>query len=296
MQRLTAVSIGIVLTLWTLPVFADSAVRVNALNYPAWLVRSYQTMPLQPGTRLQKDDLIRTGEGGRVQLRLADGSVVRLGESSRFVIRQAVVKPASEDNPIALSFQALRGVFRVSSGFFDAIAPARQLKLNIGAIHATVGSADIWGRSDLAQDAVCLIEGDLGIEVQSAPRIDMNQALSCFVKPRDQAPLPVDLIDMQQHRLWIAETDLREDSGIVAEDGQWQLVLISLADSKSAERLLESFHERGFAAQDKTVVRQGRTLHRLLLPGFVSVDAALKAREGIEQQLGLSETWVWKAN
>ena len=48
MQRMTAVSIVIVLSLWTLPVSADSSARVNALNYPAWLVRDYQTLHYSP--------------------------------------------------------------------------------------------------------------------------------------------------------------------------------------------------------------------------------------------------------
>ncbi|MDH3761965.1 MAG: FecR domain-containing protein [Gammaproteobacteria bacterium] len=296
MQTAGGLWIGIVLSLCALSVYADSAVRVDALNYPAWLLRNYQTLPLQPGTRLQDDDLIRTGKDGRIQLRLADGSAIRLGESSRFVIRQAALTPVSGDTPVPLSFQALRGVVRVSSAFFDADGPRHRLELKIGAINTTVGKADIWGRADLAQDAVCLVEGELGIEVSSTSSIDMSQALSCFVKPRDQAPLPVDQIDMQQHRLWIAETDLRSEFGIVTENGQWQLVLISLSDAQRAQQVLREFHRQGFAAQDKTVQRNGRILHRLLLAGFDSIDAALSARARLEQQLGVSETWVWKAN
>lgn len=296
MQRLAGFIIAIVAMLCTMAVSADSAVRVYALNYPAWLVRNYQTLPLQPGTHLKNDDLIRTGEGGRVQLQLADGSVIRFGESSRFVIKQAALSSVTGNISIPLSFQALRGVFRVSSAFLDGTDAGYPLELGIGAINATVRNADFWGRTDLTQDAVCLVEGELSIEVSSADRIDMSQALSCFVKPQDQAPLPVDLIDMQQHRLWMAETDLRLEAGIAKQDGQWQLVLISLTDAERAEQLLNNFHQQGFAAQDITVLRDGRTLHRLLLPGFDSIDAALSARTHIEQQLGVSQTWVWKAN
>lgn len=296
MYRLGGLWSGIALSLCALSVYADSAVTVDALNYPAWLLRNYQTLPLQPGTRLRDDDLIRTGKGGRVQLRLADGSAIRLGESSRFVIRQAAQRPVTGDTTGPLSFQALRGVVRVSSAFFDADVPRNRLELKIGAINATVGKADIWGRTDLAQDALCLVEGELGIEVSTTSAIDMSQELSCFVKPRDQAPLPVDLIDLRQHRLWMAETDLKMENGIVSEDGQWQLVLISLTNALRAGQVLSDFHRRGYAVRDKTVLRDGRILHRLLLPGFDSKDAALAARDQLEQQLGVSDTWVWKAD
>ncbi len=296
MYRLTGLLIAITLTPFASLISADSIVRVNAMNYPAWLVRNYQTLPLQPGTRLQNDDLIRTGKGGRVQLQLSAAGAIRLGESSRFIIRQSSVSSSDSGTPIQQSFQALRGVFRINATNFNDVDPEHRLVLDIGAIKTLVGNADIWGRADLSQDAVCLVEGELRVEASGTDRVNMNQALSCYVKPRNQAPLPVDLIDIRQHQLWLAETDLREESGIVAEDGQWQLVLISLTNALRAEQTLNGFQQQGFAVQDKTVERNGRTLHRLLLPGFVSIDAALDARAWIEKQLGVSETWVWKAN
>lgn len=291
MLRIAGSLFGLLLTLGSLSAFAETTVRVRAMHYPAWLVRNYQTSPLQPGTSLQANDLIRTGEGGRVQLHLADGSEIKLGESSRFIIQNV---PA--DSAVPVSFQILRGVFRIIPPVLDSGSSKSRLEINIGAINAAIRNAEIWGRADLAQDAVCLLAGELSVGAAAASRVDIDQALSCYVKPRDRAPLPVDKIDMRQHQLWMAETDLEDDSGIVAEGGQWQLVLISLNDSNSAERVLKSFHQSGFAALDKTVVRQGRTLHRLLLPGFESIDAALNARARIERQLGLSETWVWKTN
>ena len=86
------------------------------------------------------------------------------------------------------------------------------------------------------------------------------------------------------------------ENGIVSEDGQWQLVLISLTNALRAGQVLSDFHRRGYAVRDKTVLRDGRILHRLLLPGFDSKDAALAARDQLEQQLGVSDTWVWKAD
>jgi len=296
MRTLVELLVAVILSLCTLSAFADSAVRVKALNYPAWLVRNYETFALQPGMRLQSNDLIRTGEGGRVQLQLTDSSIIKLGESSRLLVEKLPASLNAGDVSIPFSLQALRGLFRVTSKFPDNVAVGQQLELGVGDIEAAMRNADIWVSADLAQDAVCLIEGEVAVASAGAARVDMNQALSCYVKPKAKAPLPVDQIDMQQHQLWIAEIELRDGFGIAAENGQWQLVLISLTDAGRAEGILKSFRERGFAVEDKTVERQGRTLHRLLLPGFISIDAALNARSRVEQQLGVSETWVWKAN
>lgn len=284
MPRYAGSLIGILLVLASLAVSAASDLRVGAMNYPAWLVRDYATLPLAPGAELRNNDLVRTGEGGRVKLQLADGSLLRIGESSRLV----VTAPAS--------FQVLQGVFRVTPASYDAATGVNRLEVKIGAINVSGQNTDFWGRADLAQDAVCLVDGELAVNSVDAPGVDMNQALSCYVKPRDDSPLPVGLIDMRQHQLWITETELKDDSGIAVEDGQWQLVLISLTDANRAVQVLTTLRDKGFAVQEKTVVRSGRTLHRLLLPGFETREAALKARASIEQALGLSGTWVWRAN
>ena len=279
MRRLAGTLIGLLFALFSLELFAAGEIRVDALNYPAWLVRDYQTLPLTAGSKLQSDDLIRTGQGGRVRLQLADGSALKIGESSRLFI----AKPAS--------LQVLRGVFRITSGPSDSAIGDTGLEISIGAIDATTEGADFWGRASLAQDAVCLVKGALRVDL-----VEMKQALSCYVKPADQPPLPVDLIDMRQHQLWMAETELKPDAGIAAAGGAWQLVLLSLTDSNRADQVLAGYRQKGFPARRKSVVRNGRTLHRLLLPGFESKDAALNARKRIEAELGTSGTWVWIAN
>ncbi|MDH3448884.1 MAG: SPOR domain-containing protein [Gammaproteobacteria bacterium] len=261
---------------------ADDA-WVVAMNYPAWVVRNYETLPLLPGIVLQENDLLRTGKGGRLQLRLADGSVLQIGESSRLVMMSTA------------SFQVLRGVFRVIPEFFDGASGGYRLEARIGAIGAAWRNSSLWGRADLERDAICLVEGELNVGSVGFEGVDMNQALSCYVKPRNQAPLPVDLIDIRQHQLWMDETELETASGIATRDGRWQLVLISLTNSKPAEQALTEFHQKGFAVQRISVVRNGRTLHRLVLPGFESKEAALNARVRIEELLGINDAWVWHA-
>jgi hypothetical protein len=284
MPRIAGLLIGLFLLLSSLTVVAASDVSVGAMNYPAWLVRDFETLPLEAGTELRQDDLVRTGKGGRVQLQLADGSLLNIGEFSRLLVTAPT------------SFQVLQGLFRVAPGFIDAAAGEGSPAVKIGAISVNGRNADFWGRADLAQDAVCLVAGELAVTSADAPEVDLNQALSCYVKPRGDLPLPVGLVDMRQHQLWMAETELEKSSGIAVADGQWQLVLISLTDAKRAEQALGDLRTKGFAVRDVSVVRDGRTLHRLLLPGFESIEAALSARERVEALLGVSDTWVWKAN
>ena len=66
---------------------AEPAV-VEAVQYPAWLERGGNAVPLTPGTQLQAQDRLRTGTDARVQLRLGEGSTVKLGENARFTIEK----------------------------------------------------------------------------------------------------------------------------------------------------------------------------------------------------------------
>ena len=136
---------------------------------------------------------------------------------------------------------------------------AYRFAIEAGDISAISVSAHLWGRVDAARDALRLV-------------------------------------DLQQHRLWLAETELKTDFGVVVAGGRWQLVLISLTDAERADLAADDFRRRGYAVTRKSVVRNGRTLHRLLLPGFETIDAALAARARIEKDLGIGDAWVWKAN
>ena len=263
------------------------------MNYPAWLIRDYETRPLLPGARLGANDLIRTGDGGRVRLRLDDGSALGIGQKSRVVIGSAPAADGDGASRPWTDLQVLRGVFRYAAAEVSA-APA--LEIGIGAISARLRQAELWGRSDQSQDLACLISGRAEMSAGDGQGASLTQPLSCFVKPRERAALPVDRVDMQQHRLWLDESAVAADAGIAAAAGQWQLVLISLTDIDSAERELWRLRELGYPVNKKSVIRDGRTLHRLLLPGFVSAEAALAARGSLAERLGIGDAWVWKVD
>lgn len=287
------VALGLILLV--LPGSALALVQINAMNYPAWVVRNHQTLPLSPGDQLGANDLLRTGVGGRLLLQMADGSAVKLGESARFVIQSTRLEAAQEQSLLESTFQVLRGAFRFTSAFFSQPSSGHRVDVRIGAITAGVRGTDIWGRSNAEQDLVCLIEGSIVVDTAGQDRLDMVEVLSFYVKPRDAAPLPLNQVEPERLQSWAAETELDPEYGIAAVDGQWQLVLLSLTDATRAKREMNKFRRQGYAVQQKTVIRQGRTLHRLLLPGFVSIEAAQNAGKRIAQTLGIRDAWVWRA-
>ena len=103
--------------------------RVEAVQYPAWLERGGNAVPLAPGTTLVASDRIRTGANARVQLRMGEGSTVKLGENARLVIEKI------EDRGIFRSaLSVLDGAFRFTT---DALRKAQ--KRDIGSEERRVG-------------------------------------------------------------------------------------------------------------------------------------------------------------
>ena len=69
-------------------VHAQPSAVVEAVQYPAWLERGGSTVPLAPGTALQSNDRVRTGSNARVQVKMAEGSTVKLGENAKVTIER----------------------------------------------------------------------------------------------------------------------------------------------------------------------------------------------------------------
>jgi hypothetical protein len=274
---------------------AEALVKVNAMNYPVWVERSQQIVALLPGSELRANDLLRTGKGGRVLLQLADGSALKLGGSASFRIESASMSTTQDSSYLQLGLEALRGAFRFTSSFFGNATAGHRVNVRIGAITAGVRGTDIWGRSNLEKDLVCLIEGAITVDAAGESTAVLEQALSFYVKPKGAAALPVEQVDPTQLQLWAAETELDDNLGVASLEGSWQLVLMSLSDANNLQEALQRFNRKGFAAQSIEVQSGGKTWHRLLLPGFVSRQDALNARIQVAEYLEINDAWVWRA-
>ncbi len=83
---------------------------VEAVQYPAWLERGGQAVPLVPGVELQGADSLRTGANARARLRLSDGSTVKLGENARFELERA-----QDVGFLRASLRVVGGAFRYTT-------------------------------------------------------------------------------------------------------------------------------------------------------------------------------------
>ena len=132
---------------------------VDAVQAPAWRDREGRVEPLAPGMALQSRDRIRTGEGSRVYLKLADGSTVKLGENG--VLLAERLGP-SEKQFYSAALDVAKGAFRFTTDKLRKLS-RRDISIRVATVTAGIRGTDIWGKTEPERDFVCLLEGRITV-------------------------------------------------------------------------------------------------------------------------------------
>ena len=280
----------VVAAAFLLPSFASLAAQVDGLQMPAWVEHAGERLPVRAGMTLTQSDVVETGKGGRLLIRLADGSFVKLGESARL----ALVSLREEDGPQG----ALSGVLNVVQGAFRYTAGAlgrmvrRDLQVNIASTTLGIRGTDVWGRSQDVGSTVCLIEGKITLTHPARGEFTMDKPLSFFVAPREGEPQPVGPVDPEKLKQWAAETDLDPGRGVTLLGGGWIVQLGSYPNEAAARKVEKRLHAAGIAVDFTTVQLKDRRFHRLRVVNFDTRQDAKYFADKVRGQPGIPKPWV----
>lgn len=225
-----------------------SAPVVEAVQYPAWLERDGRKVPLTPGTALQAQDKLRTGSNARVQLKLPEGSAVKLGQNAEFVIER------SQDRSVFVGvLRVLTGAFRFTT---DSVSKRRRdVTIKVNNVTAGIRGTDLWGKSTDERDLVCLLEGRIRVGAEGHPEVTLDQPLDFYQKPRGEAP-SVAKVDPKQVEQWARETEVADDGPAARVGGRWRVVAAVFPRRDEALRMQREMRSRGYPAEVAT--REGR--------------------------------------
>jgi len=217
-------------------------VTVEAVQYPAWIDRGGVSAPLAPGTALQANDRLRTGGNARVQLRMAEGSTVKLGENAQFVLERV-----ENRGVFSAALSVLTGAFRFTT---DALRKAQQRDIAIRVKNVTAGirGTDLWGKSTDERDLVCLLEGKISVGSEGNPAVTLDQPLDFYQKPREGAP-SVAKVDAKQIEIWSAETEISKDGAAGRRGGKWQVIAAEFAQRDAALAMNRMLRANGYPSQ-----------------------------------------------
>lgn len=242
MKKFAAPLLGAALVLAT-AAGAQPAV-VEAVQYPAWLERGGNAVPLTPGIALQSHDRLRTGPNARVRLRLSEGSALKLGENAQFVIERA------EDRGIfRAALSVIAGAFRFTTSAAGK-GRTRDVSIKVKNVTAGIRGTDVWGKSTGERDLVCLLEGTVSVGSEGNPTVTLDQPLDFYLKPRDAAP-QVAKVDARQVEIWAAETEVAGARGEAGArgTGRWRMVAAVKRNREEARALRIALRAAGFPAE-----------------------------------------------
>jgi hypothetical protein len=214
---------------------------VEAVQYPAWLERGGTAVPLLPGTRLQARDSLRTGGNARVQVKMNEGSAVKLGENARLVI-----ETVEDRNVFRATLSVLAGAFRFTT---DALSKRkREVSIKAKTVTAGIRGTDLWGKSTGERDLVCLLEGRITVGAEGHPEVTLDQPLDFYQKPRDGAP-SVAKVDPKQVEEWAKETEVSSAGAAARTGGRWRMVAAAKTNRDAALSLNRRLRREGFPSE-----------------------------------------------
>jgi hypothetical protein len=160
---------------------ADPAGVVTRLKGVALAVTGDRARALQVDSTLAVGDRVTTFASTRIEMRMADGAVITLGDDSELII--------DDDRPAerGLAASVTRGVFLAVSG---ALADGRSEPLTITTAIAVLGvrGTSLWGRQQPDQLEVALLDGR-GIFVEAGGRrVDITIPLDGLTVRPGQPP------------------------------------------------------------------------------------------------------------
>ncbi len=267
-----------------------AAARVESVQVPAWLVRNGNRLPVNAGLPLEAGDVLHTGPKARLRLRLAEGSLVKLGANAELQL-QALKPPTTPGGLFEGLLDVVKGAFRFTTTLLSK-AHRRRLDVRFSNVTAGIRGTDVWGKAAVDKDIVCLIEGEISVKRGDDAAITMSDPLSFYVAPKGQAPLPVRPVDPDQLRRWTQETDIEARGPALTVDGAWTVFLESLSTREAAARSRATLEDQGFPITIQTAQVGDKTFYRVALAGFGNWQGAVAFKDGIADALGFRTAWV----
>jgi hypothetical protein len=265
---------------------AQVAAVVEGVQMPAWFEREGRREPLVPGMELRAGDQIVSGEGARIAVRLAEGSIVKLGQNGQ--LRFTELSPARELFKAALS--VLEGAFRFTT---DLAQKSRRREVSIRAAQVTAGirGTDFWGRSRKDNEIVCLIEGEIEVAAEGESPLRMDQARQ-FYRRIDGKTQPVGVVDEKQLAQWAGETDMAAGRAALRRGGRFSVLLAAFPEQGAALALYDELRNAGYPAEIAPVKEGASLLYRLRIRQIATQAAADALAAELRGRFGITEPKV----
>lgn len=263
---------------------AVPAAVVEGVQMPAWIERpGAERVPVAPGMELRAGDQIRTGANSRLLVKLAEGSLVKLGENG--FMRIAEVNPQRE-GIFSAALGVVEGAFRFTT---DALQKNRRrdVRITVATVTAGIRGTDLWGKSDSAdRQIVCLIEGVIEVAAAGETPVRLDQPRQFYQRDRG-VTAPIGFVEPAQLGEWAKETEIAAGTGAARRGGKFRVTLAQADTQEAALALYDQVRAAGYAATILPAMIESRRVYSVRIGSLPSraeaeaLAATLKGKYGV---------------
>lgn len=253
-----------------MPLLGGVYATVNGVQMSAWVERNGMRRPLAPGQSLQNRDTVLTGVQARVEIQLADGSTLKLGENAELHLNALDFR---DDFVFTGAFELVRGAFRLSSG---TLAVQRALNVRVATIIGGMRNGDLWGSANESGDVLCVLEGQvMTVHAKDEERY-LSDPPSCYLAPKGHVPKVAEDINLEQIRHRVLQTELQAGVDHIPDYSpdytpdhsprgeRWKVKVASLASEAEALEVYDQARRAGYKVSIKPRrVKSGAYIYRV---------------------------------
>jgi hypothetical protein len=259
---------------------------VEAVQMPAWVERGGASTPLASGMELKDRDQVKTGAGSRLLLRTADGSAIKLGErGSLFLDGMRLLRGG---NGYEAALRVAEGAFRFTTEAFAPFRGKRDVSIVVRTVTVGIRGTDLWGKSALQRQTVCLIDGRIDVTPPGENPISMDQRLSVYVRDVGESQ-PVAIVLADQLREWAGETETQTGRGVSKRGGKWKLTASPGLTHNRALDLYRDLRNAGYPAEIIPAKAGNKRVYNVRLSNFETRKDAEFVASALKQHPRLRE-------
>ena len=260
---------------------AAPGITVDAVQMPAWTSRDGKRHPLSPGDAVGTAQEIETAANAGLVLRMAEGSLVRLGEKTRLGVQRLEVNNADGRIAVRSELKLFDGFFRFATSAVAKVAGQRQIDVSLRTATIGIRGTDFWSMTDAEHDAACLFEGNIALATRDQGALTLDKPTAFWARFFNQPVKPVGNATPDELAKFLKSTELSSGKGVAVVGGRWRVVAAVAGSDAAAQALATRLRDAGYPAQVRAKDSAGKKVHEVRINGFATRDDAQSILEKI---------------
>lgn len=194
----------------------SNTVNVGPYQGAPMVLRNGREIPVTVGMTLQARDRIITDGRSRLAVDMGEDSMLMVGADSEVELTALHVSDADRGGIKAI-VSLPRGVARFMTPVPEVKRP-RRIRMVLGEAKYRIGkdTTDVWFKHANPTNVGCLFDGAIEVFIQDDKVADVGDPRFCFIHNLSADELPIRVIDEDQQRALVAQTDIVPDTIMVA--------------------------------------------------------------------------------